>query len=505
MFSMIDMMSVMMGERREECSSTRSPISGNICYLSCVHVHVHPTMASSSSEKIEQDLDTCPLLENEVDLGAIDAAIESKRRQPRRYLHHSYTIPKAIANALLPSFLVKSSDRRKITPTPNQNVASLDGLRGIACLIVVNQHFTYNFTEQIFAGWGTTPTAYYIPQLPFVCVLWSGQAMVSVFFVVSGFVLSYKPLRLVRAKAWDKLHENMSSAAFRRLIRLYVPMTGSLLLITVMTTIGLFEPARTVKASGILTGNEEVPFRFDTFGRQLWECWLNVWLQIHPAMASSTLDFHLWTLPVELRTSFTLFLTLIALSRLKYLWRTAITIVLVIFCIWLRRDAQIMFYSGMMLADLDQCLTGATARPAVGGHCASIKPRKLVTAAYIATFVTGLYFASTPYWGLSGPFFGHLRLLNPPSFGTEGTWLKIVGATLITLSVNQCGALQPLCTNAFAQYLGKVRCAACTRSLRLRFDANQGADLLRPVPLPWFGHPFVGLYSHSIRVQTIGG
>ena len=460
-------------------------------------------MASSSSEKIEQDLDTCPLLEDDVVLGAIDATIESKRQHLRRYLHTSYNILKAIAYGLLPSFLLKSS-LRKPAVTTNQNVASLDGLRGIACLIVVNQHFTYNFTEQIFQGWGMTPTAYYIPQLPFVCLLWSGQAMVSVFFVISGYVLSHKPLRLVRAKAWDKLHENMSSAAFRRLIRLYLPMTGSLLLITVMTSIGVFEPARAVKASGILTGNEEVPFRYETFGRQLWECWLNVWLQIHPAMASSTLDFHLWTLPVELRTSFTLFLTLIALSRLTYFWRTTVTLVLVVFCVWLRRDAQIMFYSGMMLADLDQCLAGVTARQSASETCvASTKPRKWLTAGYTAIFVAGLYFASTPYWGLSGPFYERLRFLNPPSFGTEGTWLKIVGATLLTLSINQCSFLQTLCTNAFAQYLGKVRCATCTRALRLNIDADHEVDLIRPLPLPWLGHPFVGLYSQSVRVQTV--
>lgn len=70
--------------------------------------------------------------------------------------------------------------------------------------------------------------------------------------------------------------------------------------------------------------------------------------------------------------------------------------------------------------------------------------------------MVGLYCSSTPYWGLSGPFYEHLRFLNPPSFGNDGTWLKIVGATLITLSINQCTTLQPLCTNAFAQYLGKV-------------------------------------------------
>ena len=151
------------------------------------------------------------------------------------------------------------------------------------------------------------------------------------------------------------MHECMASAALRRLIRLYLPMTASLLVISVMTTTAMFEAGRAVKASGLLTGNEDVPFRRSTFGRQMWECWLNVWTTFHPAIPVHTLDLHLWTLPVELKISFTLFMTLIALSRLRYGWRTIIMCRLLLFCIWLRRNAQILLYSGMMPADLNLC------------------------------------------------------------------------------------------------------------------------------------------------------
>jgi len=417
-------------------------------------------MSSTPSEKVEDDVALDPVLDSEALLGTSDwrVDVELRWQRPHHYLRRfGKHIVKAAAYTFLPSCLQRSEHRSVPQNKSNQSFAALDGLRGIACLIVVNQHFTYNFTEMIFAGWGTSPEAHYIIHLPFFSLLFNGQAMVSVFFVISGFVLSNRPLKLARAKQWDKLLDNMASAAFRRVVRLYLPVAASLFLITVMTWAGLFEPARAVKESDILTGNEDVPHRYETFGRQLWEWWLNVWLQIHPVMGSSTLDFHMWTLPVELRTSFTLFLTLVALSKLTYFWRTVVALTLILWCIWLRRDTQTMFYSGMLLADLDQHLAGAQEGPTMSGG-SSIPTDKLKRAnvGHIVMFVVGLYCLSTSYGDLSGPFYEPLRALNPPSFGTDGAWLKIVGATITTFTMKRYGLLQPLCTNAFAQYLGKV-------------------------------------------------
>lgn len=146
-------------------------------------------MASSSSKKIDKELSLSPLLktDTEVLLGGSPSQqprLKPKHQQPHHYLH----LLKPLLKPLTP-------------PTRNQNIAALEDLRGIACLIVVNQHFTYNFTEQIFASWGTEPQAHYITQIPIVSALWAGHAMVEVFFVISGYVLSHKPLKLAREKA----------------------------------------------------------------------------------------------------------------------------------------------------------------------------------------------------------------------------------------------------------------------------------------------------------------
>lgn len=51
--------------------------------------------------------------------------------------------------------------------------------------------------------------------------------MVHVFFVISGFVLSRKPLQLARNQQYVDLHKTLASSAFRRPIRRYLPAAFS--------------------------------------------------------------------------------------------------------------------------------------------------------------------------------------------------------------------------------------------------------------------------------------
>lgn len=438
------------------CFTVCTRVSQRVITLSAL------AMASCLSEKIEEDVHLDDLaIDTEALLGNIEGQshIRAKWQQPIHYAPAGWRMLKSVGYALLPSFLQRSGPQSDKSQKTGQNIATLDGLRGIACLIVVNQHFTYNFTENIFHGFGSTETDRYITQLPFISLLWSGVAMVSVFFVISGYVLSNKPLRLARARSWDNLHETMASAAFRRIIRLYVPMASSLFIITMMAYFGLFEPGRAVKAAGVLTGNEPVPDRFDNLASHLWEWYLNVWLYWAPGASAERcfLDLHLWTLPTELRTSFTLFLTLIALSKLAYRWRAAMLILIMCFCSWWRRDAQILFLSGMFLADLDQHLAESHG-PSKEELQTTSGPRKRVRIAYLVTFVLGLFLSSSPNWGADqSTYYGWLTRFNPPQWGDDGTFMKTMGAIVLVFASNRGPDVQFLFTNRFAQYLGKVR------------------------------------------------
>lgn len=107
------------------------------------------------------------------------------------------------------------------TPSGSSRLAQLDGLRGIAALVVVIHH---SMLATPWAGlWGrpheaTTIIEYLLVATP-GAILWDGPAAVLVFFVMSGLVLALPYTRRPFAAA---------SYYAARLVRLYVPVWVSL-------------------------------------------------------------------------------------------------------------------------------------------------------------------------------------------------------------------------------------------------------------------------------------
>ena len=146
---------------------------------------------------------------------------------PRSIPSHTFTDcgHKAIS-IVLPSFITTLI-------WPNEHVAPLkelrptawlDGLRGVAALFVVIYHTILHFLPNLLRASGATEQDNWIVQMPFIRIFYSGPSMVAVFFVVSGFSLSHKPLKLIRAENTSKILENLASSIFRRIIRLWLPV-----------------------------------------------------------------------------------------------------------------------------------------------------------------------------------------------------------------------------------------------------------------------------------------
>src|ERR1700709_2610994 len=60
--------------------------------------------------------------------------------------------------------------------------------------------------------------------MPILRVIHSGRFMVIIFFVISGYVLSYRGLQLAREGKTVQLLESLSSSVFRRWLRLHLPV-----------------------------------------------------------------------------------------------------------------------------------------------------------------------------------------------------------------------------------------------------------------------------------------
>ncbi|MGY1857875.1 acyltransferase family protein [Modestobacter sp. SYSU DS0290] len=110
-------------------------------------------------------------------------------------------------------------------------LASLDGLRGLAALVVVVHHCALAapvLAEQLRTPDPNAPSAW-LAFSP-VHLFWAGGEAVLVFFVLSGLVLVKPFLRRARAGRWPAYYR-------KRMVRLYVPVFGAVVLTFAVLTL----------------------------------------------------------------------------------------------------------------------------------------------------------------------------------------------------------------------------------------------------------------------------
>jgi len=104
------------------------------------------------------------------------------------------------------SFLTYRNVRKKIwrihlTPSHSVHKTSwLDGLRGLASLSIIAYHWSGYVLRDSDISYGTPESdmSSSLLQLPVIRLLYAGPANVCLFFVISGYVLSVKPVELMR-------------------------------------------------------------------------------------------------------------------------------------------------------------------------------------------------------------------------------------------------------------------------------------------------------------------
>ncbi|KAK5007238.1 hypothetical protein LTR28_005525 [Elasticomyces elasticus] len=344
---------------------------------------------------------------------------------------------------LVPSFLRRSDEQ----PTLHA-VACLDGLRGYASFGVFTLHFTDTFCQMHNMGWGHDENSHYIFQLPFIHFLWTAPALVACFFVISGYVLSYKPVKLIRARSEQSLLRTMGSSIFRRGIRLYLPTFFATFITLLLVRAGAFDYSHWVFVQGgYLSSSEDTPPILDTFGEQFWHWW-GLCLRMLWDGGGSDYDPHLWTIPTEFHGSMLLFVFTVGTSALRTPVRLALSAALIFYFSWHDSNEIPLFFGGMFLAEIDLVLHEHTTTTTTTNRPLSSRLRHL----WLLPFATGLYLAGMPSWDPQiTPGYATLMALWPNWF----RW-HTVGCLLLVWSVRNARDLHPLFTNRFAQYLGRI-------------------------------------------------
>lgn len=281
----------------------------------------------------------------------------------------------------------------------------LEGLRGIAAVVVVLYHNLLAFYAFAFFGLGNPdssprhePFEVFVHGSPFAVFL-SGTFAVAIFFVLSGFVLS---IGYVQTKRSDII----KNLAAKRYLRLMLPALASILLCYVLLRLGLShaQAAGAITQSGWLLGQWNfAPNLLEALKGGLFGIFvdgMNVYNNV------------LWTMTIEFAGSFIVFGSLLLFGKSKYRWIVYSALLVVTFNTW-----YLAFILGMIFAELY-----------VAGY---ITQRKRNTVILLTIVGTGLVFGGFPFGDNSHSLYSYFGIIAFKNFNYMSMSLTLGAALLI--------------------------------------------------------------------------
>ncbi|HEV7930315.1 MAG TPA: acyltransferase [Nitrosospira sp.] len=302
----------------------------------------------------------------------------------------------------------------------------LDGLRGIAALVVVLDHFAISFFQRSTDASVQVRHAGFedaVLQTP-LHLLVSGNLAVCIFFVLSGFVLSIKFFSTRRRHV-------VVASAWRRYARLELPVLACVLLGLVLIAAGVLQHHTAAAITGSSWLSDLWNVTPDFFGA-IYHATIGIFIT-----GTSQYNTVLWTMQAELFGSFLVFVLLLAGGRAPAHWRWVAYAALVIPLV---NSYLLCFVAGVALCDW---YSHRTTKP-------SLKP-----VIWLPLLAVSLLLGSMPVGTLVGTMFGGVP-------GWLGQGLDIPARSHIIAAILLVGALvavpawqRVLCWRPLI-YLGRV-------------------------------------------------
>ncbi|BFZ58605.1 hypothetical protein PYCC9005_005669 [Savitreella phatthalungensis] len=338
---------------------------------------------------------------------------------------------------------------RKVDGTKLSETAWLDGLRGAAASLVT----LYHMNIIIFGLYTETPYGaletqkWELWRLPFIRILFaSGHTQVCIFFVLSGFVLSWGTLKHIRARNNDRVLSSLGSAFLRRWFRLYLPCFAWSFIMFVAWQLGMAD-IPTDHKDNIFSQFVELirtcaswsdPFKLNR----------DNWSSLNPYA------WHMWTIPYEFLGSVVVFAVLLAAHRVPRYKARVIVLGVPCFVAFLASRWGIwLFICGVMIADYVQQMGGFSGIQAN-------ETAKTRTIWHVVLFFA-LYLMSVPEQneGWTRPGYDWLKRFVPANWihleGGDRLWWSISGLMTIICFCHLSWARQ-FFERSTMQYLGRI-------------------------------------------------
>lgn len=363
----------------------------------------------------------------------------------------------------------------------------LDGLRGIASAIVVLYHSKVFEPKSLFGFLGNSywdepaeENRRFI-QLPPIRLLLAGASMVCLFMVISGYAIS---LSLLRVRD-DNLAGNIGffrrlcSAATRRIFRIYLP---SITIISItqflyFCNVYQWEPPN----DEWLWGLKPLTAPWSHIKYMLWNVLHLLDISNHrpdinfvrnrPDLA--TINYQLWTMPVEFRGSCAVYLLILALAFWRPQPRRLALVGVAIYWFYVGQWDLFAFVAGVFLAERHVASDNPEADGELALPCQSPETwktiskswRKLTESAYFnqvgttASFIVGIYLLCMCHADTVSHEYRFLLAVQSPGWDhpemLSRCW-RSVGAVLTIYAISKSALLQRPLNSRPVQYLGKI-------------------------------------------------
>lgn len=349
-----------------------------------------------------------------------------------------FAIPSFLRQSNNPT-IIKATEKPEALNTPKKlSTEYLDGVRGLASLVVFIFHWTHIQFPGVNSGYdGKLNSSLW--QLPFFRLLYSGAAMVSIFFTVSGFVLTHRFIQKMHRGEFAGLYSSLTSITFRRAIRLFLPALASCILAFVYASLGLIS----------------IPTRIDhkKFHHGIWALLQYIDKESDPwtwdPYMKGFYNPQLWSIALEFRGSMVVFLVVLALARTRLSVRLLVEASLFVHTLMHRRWDLALFIAGMFIAEMDVLVqeSGTTRR---------VMQKKSTKLVLVTAMTVGIWISGYPRD--NGPkSFGYVLLsqLGPRSGFKRRFWVSI-GSILMVGPLPFFPYIQAIFSTRIAKYFGKV-------------------------------------------------